>query len=149
MMVFGLSMLGSARPAAAHASLTSADPSPGTELTASPSEIRLNFTEPLEPGSTFLLFRPGFSEVAGLSPSIDPAAPEQLFSAVPSLSPDTYTVQWTAISTDGAETSGSYAFSVLPQSSAVSFPIILIILLGLLAIAIIVLISRRRKARHT
>ena len=149
-MALGLSLLGRARPVAAHAFLISADPSPGTELIESPPEIRLNFSEPLESGSTFLLFGPGFTEVAGLSPGIDPASPELLFSAaVPSLSPDTYTVQWTAISADDFEATGSYAFSVLPQSRGISFAILSMTVIGLLVIAIIVLISSRRKARHT
>ena len=145
-MALGLLLLGRAQPAAAHAFLISADPPPGTELIASPPEIRLNFTEHLEPGSTFLLFGPGFIEVAGLSPIIDPAAPEQLLSTVPSLSPDTYTVQWTAISADDFEATGSYAFSVLPQSRGTGFAILSMIVIGLLAIAIIVLVSRRRKS---
>ena len=98
--------------ASAHAELVTADPPPGAQLSASPAQIRLTFSEPLQPVSTITLSASGFREIPGLTVEIDPQSNDQLLAAVPALDPGVYTVQWTAITKDGHETSGSYMFSL-------------------------------------
>ena len=100
------------RPAAAHAELLAADPPPGAVLAASPAEVRLTFSEALRAGSTFVVFGEGFAQVPGFSPAIVTESPEQLVAAIPALAPGAYTVQWTAVTGDGHEVSGSYSFGV-------------------------------------
>ena len=99
----------------AHAELLSADPPPGAQLTSTPTEIRLTFSVPLQSGSTLTVFSLGFQEILGTSVSVFAESPTQLVAVVPTLSPGMYTVQWTSVSADGDELSGSYAFSVMGQ----------------------------------
>jgi methionine-rich copper-binding protein CopC len=108
-------------PALAHTELVSADPPPGAELAAAPSEIRLVFSEPPGAGSSLAVYGEGFQEVLEVSTVIDPNVPEQLVASLPSLAPGTYTVQWDIVGDDGHEVSGSYSFRVTAQVGAV-FP---------------------------
>ena len=102
------------RPGHAHAGLLEADPAPGSTVAGSPRAIRLTFTEPLAPGSTFVVYAAAFQAVPGIAPMIEgaslrasPAAP---------LLPGAYTVQWKAVSDDGGITQGSYQFRVVPSA---------------------------------
>jgi len=106
-------------PAAeAHAMLVAAYPAPGATLDATPLEIRLTFSERIGPGSTLQLFGPQFRAVSGVQSGLDPAAPELLRAIPPQLPPDTYTVEWSVVSLDGHQVSGSYQFAVKSPSAA-------------------------------
>jgi copper transport protein len=95
----------------AHSELLVAAPEPGAELTESPAEIRLTFSEPVGASSQIILLADGFQLVEGVTAQVDPARPEDLFAPLPALLPGVYTVQWTAASADEHAISGSYAFS--------------------------------------
>jgi methionine-rich copper-binding protein CopC len=97
---------------AAHAELVVAEPEPGAQLTDAPVEIRLTFSEPVAARSNIVVLGDGFAPVEGLIPQFSPDRPEQVYVPLPSLEPGTYTVQWTAVSSDGHEISGSYSFSI-------------------------------------
>lgn len=138
-------LLTTGRAAFAHAGLVSAEPPPGARLSAPPAEIRLRFSEALSPGSTFRLFGKGFRDVSGILPSIDPQAPEQMFAAAPHLEPDEYTVQWTAVTEDGAVTSGSYSFRLLaPESLNLGPAVWWVGGIGVVVIAVVGWLVRRR-----
>ncbi|MCL4265333.1 MAG: copper resistance protein CopC [Anaerolineae bacterium] len=94
----------------AHAELLTAVPAPGSVMTNSPAEIRLTFSEPISEDSTILLFTENFQPVTGIVAQVADANPQMLMITVPTLTPGDYTVQWTAVSTDGHPTSGSYSF---------------------------------------
>lgn len=94
----------------AHAELVTAVPAPGSTITHSPAEIRLTFSEAISADSTILLFTGNFQPVAGIQAQVAATNPQLVVAAVPPLTPDDYTVQWTAVSTDGHTTSGSYTF---------------------------------------
>ena len=111
-LLFGLFVIGGTGVIYAHAELVGAEPAPGTAVTGSPEEIRLTFSEPVAAGSRVALFTPDFQSIAGVESHVEAQAPEQLVATVPGLEPGVYTVQWTAVSADGHEISGSYAFSV-------------------------------------
>lgn len=111
-LLSGLFLIPAAGTIFAHAELIEAEPAPGTVLTSSPGEIRLTFNEPVATGSHAALYTADFQSVAGVESRLEPEAPEQLVAAVPELAPGVYSVQWTAVSADGHEISGSYAFSV-------------------------------------
>jgi methionine-rich copper-binding protein CopC len=100
--------------AAAHAELRSAVPEPGSSLNEQPEEIRLTFSEAVGPGSTITVFGEGFREVEGLEAQVDPEQAAVLVAALPDLAPETYSVNWLVLSTDGHPASGSYTFAVLP-----------------------------------
>ena len=108
----GLFVIGGGGVVYAHAELVGAEPAPGTVVADSPQEIRLTFSEPVAAGSRVALFTPDFQGIAGVESRVEAQAPEQVVAAVPDLEPGVYTVQWTAVSADGHEISGSYAFSV-------------------------------------
>jgi methionine-rich copper-binding protein CopC len=106
-------------PAAeAHAELLSSYPAPGARLNATPTEIRLTFSERIGAGSSVKLFGPNFRPVSGVPSGPDPAAPEQLRAFPPQLTPDIYTVEWDVASLDGHAVSGSYAFEVTATPAA-------------------------------
>ncbi len=142
------------RSAEAHAELVSAYPAPGATLDATPPEIRLTFSERIGPGSRIQLFGPQFRLVPGVQSGLDPAAPEQLRAFPPQLAPDTYTVQWTAVSADGHEVSGSYAFAVAPPGAAATQLRPAWLIAGALLVALVVggaawMVARRGRGKGT
>ena len=138
-------------PVEAHAELLSAYPEPGATLDATPPEIRLTFSERIGPGSSLQLFRPQFRAVAGVQSGVDPAAPQQLRAFTQPLPPDTYTVAWRAISVDGHEVTGSYAFAIRTPAAPPPVPAWWPIgaALGALVVGVIVwpVVRRRRRRR--
>lgn len=105
-----LVFFGLAVPALAHAELLSASPAPGESLGQSPAEIRLRFSEPIGSGSDIFVFSERFIYLEGLTTRIE--GESELVVALPPLAPNDYTVQWTAVSSDGHSVSGSYSFRV-------------------------------------
>lgn len=104
----------------AHAELVTARPEPGAQLADAPAEVRLTFNEPVAAQSTILVLGEGFEPVPGLVPQLNANRPEEVYTPLPPLEPGTYTVQWSAVSQDGHEISGSYAFTIGRNSSVVS-----------------------------
>lgn len=103
----------SAPAAAAHASLESADPAPGSTLEASPETITLTFTEPPDPDLTTV----ELLDAAGSSrPTSDPELAGARTVGVEPTDPlpeGAYTVSWRVVSTvDGHLTSGTVPFGV-------------------------------------
>lgn len=96
----------------AHAELVNARPEPGAQLADAPAEVRLTFNEPVAAQSSILVLGEGFEPVPGLVPQLNANRPEEVYTPLPPLEPGTYTVQWSAVSQDGHEISGSYSFSV-------------------------------------
>ncbi len=101
----------------AHTNLVAGLPAPGTLLTTAPGEIRLNFGEPNEEQSRILLYTSEFRSVSGVVTSVNPVSPQQLIATLPTLAPDTYTVQWIAVAKDKHVLRGSYTFAVQPQDN--------------------------------
>jgi len=98
--------------AEAHARLVSANPSPDSEV-AAPEDIRLSFSEALEPRfSTFTMKASDGSSVS-LTPAADPADAKVLW-AEPSaqLSPGVYEISWEVVSGDAHKMTGAFTFTV-------------------------------------
>lgn len=127
----------------AHVDLLTATPAPGSTGQNPVGEIRLTFNEPITADSTIILFTEDFQPLAGIRAEVDES--HVLRTAVPSLSPGRYTVQWTAVSADGHSTSGSYAFQV--TDSPFSSLLIWEIGLSFLFLGIIVILWRRSRKR--
>jgi methionine-rich copper-binding protein CopC len=105
-----------ASTAFAHAQLQKAVPAVGGTVTASPTEIRLMFSEGVEPrfSGIALATEAGVTEPTG-KPSVDPADNSVLIAAVAqALKPGVYTVTWHAVSVDTHKTQGSFNFTVTP-----------------------------------
>ena len=105
-----------AAPAAfAHAQLEKATPAVGGAVT-SPAEIRLKFSEGVEPRfSGVALTAEGGAAVPLGKPSVDPADNSVLIVKVgKTLPPGVYTVNWHAVSVDTHHTQGDFQFTVKP-----------------------------------
>ena len=101
--------------ASAHAQLETAVPAVGSTVTHAPAELRLDFSEALEPTfSKIAVTGPsGASVVAG---DLRTDADDARHVRVPllKLMQGTYTVVWHAVSVDTHRTQGSYRFTVAP-----------------------------------
>ena len=104
-------------PAAlAHALLQKAIPAVGGTVSASPTEIRLKFSEGVEPHFSGIALTTQEGAAAPLGkPSVDPADNSTLIAPIPqALKPGVYTVTWHAVSVDTHKTQGSFEFTVQP-----------------------------------
>jgi len=101
-----------ATSALAHGTIETASPKNGATLTTPPSEIRLRFTEPLEPMFTSVkLFGPSGQEVS----TAEKARVENGKTVVlplPTLAPGAYKAQWTSVGHDGHHIHGELTFTV-------------------------------------
>jgi hypothetical protein len=100
----------------AHAMLQKAEPPVGGTVTASPTEIRIDFSEGVEPAFSgiTLAASDGASVPVGKA-TVDPQ--NQAVLVVPigkKLAPGVYTVTWHAVSVDTHKTQGSFDFTVKP-----------------------------------
>lgn len=99
----------------AHAFLQTAVPPVGGNASAV-SELRLTFTEALEPQfSTVTLRHLGGAAVPGAKAAIDPHDPKVLIVNLPQPLPaGQYKVKWRVISVDTHHTQGDYSFTASP-----------------------------------
>jgi copper resistance protein C len=99
----------------AHAFLDHASPAVGGKVRGSPAEVRVWFTEKLEPAfSKLQVFNAASEEVDKRDQRLDPHNAALLMVSVPSLKPGTYKVVWRVVSVDTHATQGSFTFEVLP-----------------------------------
>ena len=110
-----LAFVAAASSAFAHAQLEKAAPAVGSTV-ASPSEIRLKFSEGVEPKfSGVTLSAEGGAAQALASVGVDPADNSTLVVKIAKpLAPGVYTVKWKAVSVDTHHTQGSFDFTVKP-----------------------------------
>jgi methionine-rich copper-binding protein CopC len=99
-------------PVSAHSELISSDPEPGEVLETAPSQIVLNFSEPLGEGSSVIVYTVEYLRLPGVTYSIDPTMPTRLTAQLPELQPGAYAVQWRSISLDGHELTGNFSFEI-------------------------------------
>ena len=100
----------------AHALLKKAAPAAGVVVSTSPSEIRLTFSEGVEPrfsGMT-LTMQTGAAAPLG-KPAVDPKDDKTLVAPVSEpLKPGAYTVHWHVVAADTHKTQGSFQFTIRP-----------------------------------
>ena len=102
--------------ASAHALLKQATPAVGGTVKTSPAEIRIKFSEGVEPrfSSVALATAAGAPAPVG-KPSVDPTDNSTLIAAVSqALKPGVYKVTWRVVSVDTHKTQGSFNFTVAP-----------------------------------
>jgi methionine-rich copper-binding protein CopC len=105
-----------ASQALAHAQLQKATPPVGGAVAVSPGELRLKFSEGVEPRFSGITLA---SEAGAAVPlgkaSLDPADSATLVAPVPApLKPGVYKVTWHVVSVDTHKTQGSFSFTVSP-----------------------------------
>ena len=102
-------------PARAHAFLDHAVPAVGSSVRGSPPEVKLWFTQELEPAfSTVQVLDRSGKRVDKADPKVDSADPTLLQVSLPPLPPGTYRVTWRVLSVDTHVTEGDFTFDVTP-----------------------------------
>ncbi len=103
----------SASSAAGHAVLQRAEPRVESKLKRPPEEVRLYFTERLEPAySTLRVLDARGLQVDRRDGQVDRANPALLRATLPPLPPGTYTVRWRVLSIDADITEGDFTFRI-------------------------------------
>ena len=99
--------------AAAHAVLQRAEPRVDSTLKRAPEEIRLYFSERLEPAySSVRVLSVQGMQVDRRDSRVDRANPALLRATLPALPPGAYTVRWRVLSIDADVTEGEFTFTV-------------------------------------
>ena len=113
-----LAMLSAAMPAgaaSAHAFLDHAVPAVGGTVSAAPAEVRLFFSEAIEPlFSGVELTTADGAAIPTDATVVDPHDPMQLVLKVPPLTPGRYRVRWHVVSVDTHRTEGGFTFEIRP-----------------------------------
>ena len=101
--------------AGAHAFLDHATPAVGSAIHGSPAQVRLWFTQKLEPAfSTVRVEDRAGRRVDKQDKRVDPANPTLLQVSLPQLAPGKYRVVWRALSVDTHVSEGDFTFDILP-----------------------------------
>jgi methionine-rich copper-binding protein CopC len=99
--------------AAGHAVLQRAEPRVESKLKRAPDEVKLYFTERLEPAySAFRVLNDQGEQVDRRDSRVDRTNPALLRATLPPLRPGTYKVQWRVLSIDGDVTEGAFTFRI-------------------------------------
>ena len=102
-------------PALAHAALDHATPGAGSTVHKSPPQLKLWFTEEIEPAfSSVAVFDASGHEVDKRDAAASADDKKMLVVSVPPLLPGRYKVVWRVVAADTHKTEGSYAFVVAP-----------------------------------
>jgi methionine-rich copper-binding protein CopC len=111
---FILILLAGAPRVEAHAFLKDANPGVGGSVQTSPSEVRIRFTENIEPAvSSIQVFDASGKEVDKRDLHLDRSDHALLHVSLPPLGPGTYKVAWRVVSVDTHVTSGNFTFRVV------------------------------------
>ncbi|WP_428423479.1 copper resistance CopC family protein [Methylibium sp.] len=113
-LLTGSLLLGVVGTALAHAALVKAEPAQRTSLTKAPTQLRLWFSERLEPAyAEATLTKEGAREpIAAGKAKVDPNEPKLLVLELPALEPGRYVVKYRVLSVDGHTVDYGYTFSV-------------------------------------
>jgi copper resistance protein C len=106
-------LLAGATVALAHAELTRATPPAGGNVAVAPSEVTVNFSEPLEPAfSTIVVRDSAGKQVDKADAHVDKADRTIMQVSLQPLPRGTYTVKWRAVTVDTHRTEGAFIFRV-------------------------------------
>lgn len=110
-----LALLAFPAAALAHAFLDHAVPAVGSTVHGPPAEVRLRFTQELEPAfSTVRVFDKSGAQVDRKDKQLDPKDATLLKVSLPRLVPGTYRVVWRVLSVDTHVSEGDFTFEVVP-----------------------------------
>jgi len=110
-----LATLLGATGAGAHALLERTDPRAGSTVRTQPREVRLWFTEALEPAwSRIQVVSDNGRRVDGGDARVDRSAPRLFRVSLEALAPGVYTVRWRVVSVDSHVSEGRFTFHVAP-----------------------------------
>ena len=110
-----IAVLLSVAGATAHAFLERADPRVGSTVRTPPAQVRIWFTEGLEPAfSAAQVVNEAGQRVDKADSQVDPSDRTLLRVSLPPLPPGTYKVIWRVLSVDSHVTEGDFTFRVAP-----------------------------------
>ena len=110
---FLIVLAGSAR-LEAHAFLKDAEPGVGSTAHTSPNEVKIRFTENIEPAfSSIQVFDPSNRQVDKGDVHLDRSDHALLHVSLPRLGAGTYKVVWRVVSVDTHVTNGSFTFRIV------------------------------------
>jgi methionine-rich copper-binding protein CopC len=113
LIFFLILVVGSAR-LEAHAFLKDADPGVGSTIQTSPGEVRIRFTENIEPAvSSIQVFDASGKEVDKRDLRLDRSDHALLHVSLPSLGAGIYKVVWRVVSVDTHVTNGNFTFRIV------------------------------------
>jgi len=99
--------------ASAHAELRRSIPAVGTTVPTAPTEVQVNFSEPLvSPFSSIIVRDAAGNRVDKADTRVDPDDRTTMHVSLQPLAPGNYTVLWRAVTTDTHRTEGTYGFRV-------------------------------------
>lgn len=108
-----LALLVSTTSAFAHGKLVTSTPANGANLDRSPSEVRMQFSEPVEVAfTTVKLIGPASKEVPTGVVTLDKSDATTVAVSVPALSSGSYRADWTMVGSDGHKIKGTISFAV-------------------------------------
>lgn len=100
-------------PALAHTKLESSTPQANAVVATAPTQVRLQFSDPLElPFSKVKLVDEKGTVLEPSKIAVDGANPKALVATVPALRSGAYRVQWSTVTRDGHKVKGEFAFRV-------------------------------------
>ncbi len=103
----------SANLAQAHATVKTAEPKPDSEQSEPPKEIRLHFSDTLEPAFTKISLLDARNVVVKLPKTVVDKADARTVSAqLPVLGAGQYLVRWSTMTRDSHKVKGEYRFTV-------------------------------------
>ena len=109
----GIGLLLAPGLASAHAFLDHATPAVGGTVAAPLKEVRMFFTEALEPRFSGAALATAAGQPISTAPvQLDQADHKQMILPVTNLAPGTYKVRWHAVSIDTHRTEGDFTFTV-------------------------------------
>lgn len=103
-----------ASPVAAHAQLDTSSPAPSAVLESAPSEVRLDFNEPMTPVARSIeIYNQDGQRIVLGEALLSPDDPSVLIAGdVPDIPDGLYVVAWRAVSNDGHAVEGAYTFQI-------------------------------------
>lgn len=115
LLLVSAALLAVATGAGAHAFLDRAEPRVGSTVRTAPTDVKLWFTERLEPAfSRVEVVNEAGQRVDRADGAVDPSNPALLRASLIPLSPGRYTVIWRVVSVDTHVTEGDFAFRLSP-----------------------------------
>ena len=113
-VIFFLILMAASARLNAHAFLKDAHPGVGSTIQTSPSEVRIRFTENIEPAvSSIQVFDASGKQVDKRDLHLDRSDHALLHVSLPQLSAGIYKVVWRVVSVDTHVTNGNFTFRVV------------------------------------
>ena len=112
--LYAAAILATPAVASAHAFPTTATPAVGSTIKTAPTEVRINFTEGVEPKFSSITVMDAQGSRVDDGPVHLEQGDTHLAIGLKPLAPGKYTVSWYVTATDTHHTQGKFAFTIAP-----------------------------------